>query len=269
MDPPETSEASQETAKTVTEYRAFQQTRRRRRNARQGNAISPGRDDIYQTGSPSLIGIPEIPDTLPELIPTGLTPLTGASSDLPTTTSQEQASEHGEAELSDLELDDALNTVWAINHITTQATKNALKERIIRHLGQALHRRGLGEPPHDGYVRMAQNLAESEAVRYAQKRRDRGRTPSLPASSHYSISRPATPSGRTGQQQASPFPPTERGRSNIEIMVPSGPTDSTSQESGTRPPFNRPPPTEWGRRVESQRERDKALERGEETDIPD
>lgn len=116
---------------------------------------------------------------------------------------------------------------------------------------------------------MAQNLAESEAVRYAQKWRDRGRTPSLPASSHYSISRPATPSGRTGQQQASPFPPTERGRSNIEIMVSSGPTDSTSQESGTRPPFNRPPPTEWGRRVESQRERNEALERGEETDIPD
>jgi hypothetical protein len=292
MDPPETSDTSHGTAETVTGFSTFQRNRGRASRIRRRDDTSPSLGDIYQipevVNVPELTGVPGVHESLStplSVTPSGLTPMTGMSSELSNASSQalgtgyEGGVPSGE-ELTDTEFDTALDVIWAVNHITNRTIKDALNERVRRHLDQALLLNGQGQPSAHEYKQMAQNLAVSEAVRYTEKRRNRGRGTVSVSSSNNESSRPPTPNRNEARHQVVMLTPLRENTSGAEIVPPSRgtptrradrsePTNSTSQESGHRPPFVRPPPANWKERVEAQRDRNHALLLGEDTDIPD
>ena len=261
MDPPETSDTSQGTTDTVTGISAFKQNQRRARRNRGGVDTSPNHDDIYQDDSQNLHAIPELPDlgevygtldAVPDT-PAGLTPLTGMSSELQANMSRERSSNHSrdpssEDETTDSDIERALDAIWGMNNITNEKTMAALTSRVRRRLDQALQLDGDRNPTFKEYIKMAKRVATLQARRHVAKQRERGRdTVSVSTGSIHTPSRDPTPDGRDRKRRVDPLGSPRIEPSKTEIVGPSGPTDSTSQESGPRPQFTLPPTAGWGK----------------------
>jgi len=184
-------------------------------------------------------------------------------------------------ELHDSDADDALDAIWAVNEITNIAIITALNERVFRHLDVALALDKEKNLTNAEYTRMAQNLATLEARRYVKKRATRGTSnvsitssrsrasAGQPRSDKQEGKRPSF--GSTPSRQASPeigSIPSDDGNTTSRV-IPSVPTESTSQESGHRSTVMRPPPSNWGERVCLQRARNGALSTIGVTSIPD
>jgi hypothetical protein len=299
MDFPKTPTSSLGTSDTETPQRTQRHvTQRAQENSPADTSQREPDDSTFRGIRPDVIvGLPPIvehPDSgqdadYEEVYPgtpgLGLTPLTGMSLELQGTSvgAQESDPEEGVAsgnKLHDLEADDALDSIWAVNEITNQSIIAALNERVYRHLNAALALDDEKNPDQKEYIRMAQTLAMLEARRYARKKLQRGTSDASITSSRSRTSAGPTTDRQKGKRPLRP-PPVSRAVSPEAGPAPSSSeavplpvatttiTESTSQESGHHSTVIRPPPANWGDRVRLQRARNGALTAIGTTTIPD
>jgi hypothetical protein len=102
-----------------------------------------------------------------------LTPLTGMSLAFVGESSQDLRSEPEspiDQDLPESDIDTSLAMVWATLKITKPTIIAALKERVIRHLDNALERNQDVNPTTAEYNEMARDMATCEGTCYIEKR---------------------------------------------------------------------------------------------------
>jgi hypothetical protein len=216
------------------------------------------------------------------------TPLTGMSSELleyPQNMTEDSANEssvHTGEELDDSDVETTLEAVIASHNISKRSIIDALKERTRRHVDDALRLKEGGPISDHEYIRIAREVANYEAGRYAAKRLLRGsRTLSI-TSSHgmaimhakafVAIGKRKEPELGFDNDHYRSAGPSSSQQSKTEVVPPETktvPTESTSMDEDQRAPFYKPPPADWRDRVNSQRARNHSQKEMGWTLIPD
>jgi hypothetical protein len=303
MDPPETPNLSQGSSETASPNTPFRNVTRRpsvdsdRARDDTSQQLLGSTSSLNDQGAPSAVtlgllpAIIEVSDTGDEGEPrtevdvdtlgATPTPLTGMSSELleyPQNMTEDSANEssvHTGEELDDSDVETTLEAVIASHNISKRSIIDALKERTLR------LKEGGPISDHE-YIRIAREVANYEAGRYAAKRLLRGsRTPSI-TSSHgtaimhakafVAIGKRKEPELGFDNDHYRSAGPSSSQQSKTEVVPPETktvPTESMSMDEDQRAPFYKPPPADWRDRVNSQRARNHSQKEMGWTLIPD